>query len=87
MNSNMSLVESVSAFLPEYVSTRHFKYSLRQGASRWPRVAFQINRRGASTRIPFRLSIAGALAVLLGKQIETQPHQLLIKHAEVRRIK
>ncbi len=49
------LAVRVSARWPEYVSTRQRRYALRQGANRWPRVAFQMNRRGASK--PFSFSI------------------------------
>lgn len=38
----------VSALLPEYVSMRHFRYSLCHGLVRWPRVAFHRKRSGAS---------------------------------------
>ena len=40
-----------SAFMPEYVSIRHFRYSLRHGRRRLPRVAFQTNRMAAINRI------------------------------------
>ena len=40
---NTSRVLRVSAGLPEYVSTLQRRNSLRHGASRCPRVAFQIN--------------------------------------------
>jgi hypothetical protein len=39
----MSRARRLSAGFPEYVSTRHFRNSLRHGASRCPRVAFQMN--------------------------------------------
>lgn len=43
--NRMTLREvSVSARIPENVSTRQRRYSLRHGLSRCPRVAFQINR-------------------------------------------
>jgi hypothetical protein len=44
---------SVSARIPENVSTRQRKYSLRHGLSRWPRVAFQINRIAENKLCPF----------------------------------
>src|SRR5579859_509921 len=47
----------VSAFLPEKVSIRHFRYSLLHGAKRWPRVAFQTKRTGANMPHPSPLSI------------------------------
>jgi len=49
MNLKILPAVNVSAGIPEYVSTRQRRYSLRQGASLWPRVAFQRNRKGAST--------------------------------------
>ena len=44
-NPSTSRVLNVSAGLPEYVSTRHRRNSLRHGVSRWPRVAFQMKRK------------------------------------------
>lgn len=44
INPNTSRAVSVSAGFPEYVSTRQRRNSLRQGVSRFPRVAFQRNR-------------------------------------------
>ncbi len=43
-NPSTSRALRLSAGLPEYVSTRQRKNSLRHGASRCPRVAFQRNR-------------------------------------------
>ena len=42
-NPKMSLARKLSAGFPEYVSTLHFRNSLRHGVRRCPRVAFQIN--------------------------------------------
>jgi len=39
--------------MPEKVSTRQRRYSLRHGVSRWPRVAFHKKRSDASTKGPF----------------------------------
>jgi len=47
-NPSKSRVLNVSAGLPEYVSTRQRRNSLRHGVSRWPRVAFQMKRKGAN---------------------------------------
>ena len=47
-NPSKSRVLNVSAGLPEYVSTRQRRNSLRHGISRWPRVAFQMKRKGAN---------------------------------------
>src|SRR6478672_9958306 len=44
-NPSTSRVLNVSAGLPEYVSTRQRRNSLRHGVSRWPRVAFQMKRK------------------------------------------
>ena len=55
---------NVSARLPEKVSTRQRRYSLRHGASRWPRVAFQMKRSGASNGwVPLASSIEVCLAL------------------------
>ena len=43
INPSTSRVRKLSAGFPEYVSTLHFRNSLRHGRSRCPRVAFQIN--------------------------------------------
>ena len=52
MNPKMSRALKLSAGLPEYVSTRHRKNSLRHGASRCPRVAFQINFNAPNKSLP-----------------------------------
>ena len=59
MNPKMSLAFSVSAGLPEYVSTRQRRNSLRHGRSRLPRVAFQIKRSDPNTVISARISTHG----------------------------
>ena len=45
----------LSAFTPEYVSMRHFKYSLRHGRKRLPLVAFHKNRIAAITHPPTKV--------------------------------
>ena len=76
----MSAVLSASAFLPEYVSIRHLRYLLRHGLSRWPRVAFHRNRKGAEFMfLPshYRTGSRAAIAAAPGNQQSTMQLQLV----------
>jgi len=63
MKRKMSRPRRLSAFLPEKVSMRHLRYSLRHGVSRFPRVAFQTKRSGANIRasLTFQYRVEGVI--------------------------